>query len=127
MESKNIIRTSNAPEAIGPYSQAVVYANMVYCSGQIGIDPATGEMVDESIEAQTIQVMNNLEAVLLEAGTGFDKVLKCSIFLNDMVHFKKVNEVYGKYFVVNRPSRETMAVKALPKNAMVEISCIAYL
>ncbi|MEX0772179.1 MAG: RidA family protein [Balneolales bacterium] len=127
MKSKNIVQTSNAPEAIGPYSQAVINDNIVYCSGQIAMDPKNGKLIEGGIEDQIKQVMNNLEAILLEAGAGFDKVIKCSIFLDDMDHFDTVNEVYANYFIVNPPARETMAVKSLPRNAMVEISCIAYL
>ncbi|MEX0929900.1 MAG: RidA family protein [Balneolales bacterium] len=127
MNSKNIIQTSGAPEAIGPYSQAVVHASTVYCSGQIGLDPVTGALVPGGVEAQAVRVMDNLEAVLAEAGSGFDRVLKCSIFLGDMDDFATVNEIYGRYFVSNPPAREAVAVKTLPKNALVEISCIASL
>ncbi|MEX0778368.1 MAG: RidA family protein [Balneolales bacterium] len=127
MKSKKIIHTANAPEAIGPYNQAIVYNDTVYCSGQIAMDPQNGELINGGIQEQVQQVMLNLEAILLAAGTGFEKVIKCSIFLSDLENFKVVNEVYGKYFVQNQPARETMAVKSLPKNAMVEISCIAHL
>lgn len=122
-----IIATSKAPEAIGPYSQAVVYNNIVYCSGQIALDPKTMEIVDGGIEAQSKQVMKNMEEVLLEAGTSFSKVIKCSIFLDDMNDFGTVNEIYGSHFGENPPARETVAVQTLPKNVLVEISCIAYI
>lgn len=124
---KLIVRTSDAPEAIGPYSQAVIHNGIVYCSGQIPLDPVTMEFVGDSIEDQTAQVMKNLGAVLKAAGTNFGKVLKCSIFLSDMNDFAKVNEIYAGYFPDNPPARETVAVKTLPKNALVEISCIAAL
>lgn len=127
MKSKNIIQTLNAPEAIGPYSQATIYNDLVYCSGQIALDSNSGKLVSGGIEAQTKQVMNNLEAILTEGGSGFAKVIKCSIFLDDMNQFTIVNEIYGKYFMANPPARETIAVKTLPKNALVEISCIAHL
>ncbi|MCH8496587.1 MAG: RidA family protein [Balneolales bacterium] len=124
---KLIVRTSDAPEAIGPYSQAVIHNGIVYCSGQIPLDPVTMEFVGDSIEDQTSQVMKNLGAVLKAAGTNFGSVLKCSIFLSDMNDFAKVNEIYAGYFPENPPARETVAVKTLPKNALVEISCIAAL
>lgn len=124
---KRIIHTENAPEAIGPYSQATVHDGVVYCSGQIGIVPGTGEFVGDDVESQTRQVMQNLRAVLKEAGSGFDKVLKCSIFLADMDDFSTVNELYGEHFANNPPARETVAVKTLPKNCRVEVGCIAYI
>lgn len=123
---KKIVHTAHAPKAIGPYSQAVVHNGIVYCSGQIPLDPDTMEFVGESIEEQAEQVMKNLSAVLSAAGSGFDKVLKCSIFLSDMSDFTAVNTIYGRYFPENPPARETVAVKTLPKNALVEISCIAW-
>jgi len=123
----NVIQIDKAPAAIGPYSQAVVYNNIVYCSGQIALNAETMEIIDGGVEEQTRQVMENLNKVLLEAGSGFGKVLKCSIFLDDMDDFKTVNGVYGEYFKENPPARETVAVQALPKNVLVEISCIAYI
>lgn len=122
-----IISTNKAPEAIGPYSQAVVHNNILYCSGQIGLDPESMKIVKGGVEAETHRVMKNLEQLLLEAGTSFSKVLKCSIFLDDMNNFAAVNEIYGSYFADNPPARETVAVKTLPKNVKVEISCIAYI
>ncbi len=122
-----VVQTDNAPQAIGPYSQAVIHSNIIYCSGQIPLDPETMEVVTGGINQQTKQVMENLNEVLLEAGTNFGKVLKCSIFLDNMSDFKTVNSIYGTYFGENPPARETVAVDTLPKNVLVEISCIAYL
>lgn len=123
---KKIISTSNAPAAIGPYSQAVELNGMLYCSGQIPLDPKTMELVGKNAAEQAKQVMKNLEAVLEVAGTDFSKVVKCSIFLDDMADFASVNEVYGAYFPSEPPARETVAVQTLPKSVLVEISCIAY-
>lgn len=123
---KKIISTSSAPAAIGPYSQAIEYNGVVYCSGQIPLDPETMQIVGDNAADQTKQVMKNLEAVLTEAGTNFSKVIKCSIFLDTMDDFGKVNEVYGNYFKNEPPARETVAVQTLPKSVLVEISCIAY-
>lgn len=124
---KKIIHTSEAPQAIGPYSQAVVHNDIVYCSGQIGLDPSSMEFVGDEVESQARQVMENLEAVLKEAGSDFSRVIKCSIFLDDMDDFATVNEIYGSYFSENPPARETVAVETLPKNCKVEIGCIAYI
>lgn len=124
---KRIVHTEDAPEAIGPYSQATIHDGIVYCSGQIGLVPGTGEFVGDDVESQAEQVMKNLEAVLAEAGSGFDKVLKCTIFLADMDDFAAVNDIYGKRFPNNPPARETVAVKTLPKNCRVEVGCIAYI
>jgi len=124
---KEIIQTPNAPKAIGPYSQAVTYNGLVYCSGQIGLDPATMEFVGVTVDVQAEQVMKNLSAVLDAAGSGFDKVIKCTIFLADMGDFATVNAIYGRYFTENPPARETVAVKTLPKNGLVEIGCVAHL
>ncbi len=123
--SQKIIHTDKAPEAIGPYSQAVIHNETVYCSGQIALEPATMAVVEGGVKEQTERVMENLQAVLIEAGSDLSKVLKCSIFLSDMDDFQIVNEVYGNYFKKNKPARETVAVKTLPKNVLVEISCIA--
>lgn len=122
---KTIISTKKSPEAIGPYSQGVVYNGILYCSGQIALVPETMEIAKGGIREQAIQVMNNLEQVLIEAGTGFSSVLKCSIFLDNMSDFPVVNEIYGSYFSEDPPARETVAVKTLPKNVLIEISCIA--
>lgn len=123
---KKIIHTPEAPDAIGPYSQAVAYDGIVYCSGQVGFDPDTMEFAGSDVESQARQVMENLKAVLDESGTNFSKVIKCTIYLEDMDDFGKVNEIYGSYFSDNPPARETVAVGTLPKNAKVEISCIAH-
>jgi 2-iminobutanoate/2-iminopropanoate deaminase len=123
---KEIVKTDKAPRAIGPYSQAVIYDNIVYISGQIALNPETMEIVDGGIESQTKRVMDNLEAILVESKSDFSKVIKCSIFLADMDDFVKVNEIYGSYFKTDPPARETVAVKTLPKNVLVEISCIAH-
>ena len=124
-ENKKIVSTDQAPAAIGPYSQAVIYGGLVYCSGQIALDPVTMEIVGEDAETQARQVMNNLGEVLSAAGSDFSKVFKCSIFLDSMDDFGVVNEVYGAFFTENPPARETVAVQTLPKNVLVEISCIA--
>ncbi|QNK62650.1 RidA family protein [Pedobacter cryoconitis] len=123
---KTIINTSNAPAPIGPYSQAVLANGFLYVSGQIPINPATGELTQSSIKEETEQVMRNLNAVLLEAGFEFTHILKSTIFLSDMDLFAEVNEVYGSYFESDFPARETVAVKGLPKGVNVEISVIAY-
>ncbi len=124
---KKIISTEKAPKAIGPYSQAVVLNGVVYCSGQIPLDPSSMEIVGNTAKEQATQVMKNLAEVLKAAGSDFSKVVKCSIFLDDMGDFAEVNEVYGSYFTSEPPARETVAVQTLPKNVLVEISCIAHL
>ena len=124
---KKIISTNKAPAAIGPYSQAIEYNGVLYCSGQIPLDPNTMEIVGNNASDQAKQVMKNLEAVLGEAGSDFSKVIKCSIFLDDMGDFADVNEVYGSYFENEPPARETVAVQTLPKSVLVEISCIAFI
>lgn len=123
--SASVIFSSNAPEPIGPYSQAILAGNTLFVSGQIAIETSTGKIITESIEAEAEQVMTNLSEVLKAAGMEFSNVVKCSIFLTDMADFPKVNAVYGKYFQQNPPARETVEVSALPKNVNVEISCIA--
>ena len=123
---KTIINTTNAPAPIGPYSQAVLANGFLYVSGQIPINPVTGELVMASVKEETEQVMRNLNAVLLEADFGFEHILKTTIFLSDMSLFAEVNEVYGSYFESDFPARETVAVKGLPKGVNVEISVIAY-
>ena len=122
---KQIINTSNAPAPIGPYSQAVSAGNMLFISGQVAINPATGNVDAQDVIAETHQVMHNLKAILAEAGIDFNRVVKTTIFLSDMSLFSTVNEVYGKYFHGDFPARETVAVKGLPKNVNVEISMIA--
>jgi len=123
---KTIINTTDAPAPIGPYSQAVAANGFLYVSGQVAINPVTGEMVQNSLKGETEQVMRNLNAVLLEADFGFAHILKTTIFLSDMSLFAEVNEIYGSYFETEFPARETVAVKGLPKGANVEISVIAY-
>ena len=118
------IYTKNAPEAIGPYSQAVKAGDMVYTSGQIAIDPAVGDVVAEGIEAQTEQVMKNLDAVLKAAGSSMENAIKTTCFLADMNDFGAFNEVYAKYFT-RKPARSCVAVKSLPKNVLVEVEVIA--
>lgn len=122
---KKIIYTKKAPEAIGPYSQAVVHNSIVYCSGQIALIPTSMQIVEGGIEEQTKQVMQNLVHVLEAAGSSLNDVLKCSIFLQDMSDFPVVNQIYGEFFNEMPPARETVAVKELPKSVMVEISCVA--
>jgi 2-iminobutanoate/2-iminopropanoate deaminase len=124
---KKIIKTDKAPAPIGPYNQAIIANGMLFISGQIPIDPATGDLISDSIESEAAQVMKNLEAILTEAGAAFTNVVKTTIFLSDMALFAQVNEVYGKYFGEDAPARETVAVKGLPKNVNVEISMIAVL
>ena len=124
--NKTVVNSINAPAPIGPYSQAISAGGFLFVSGQVAIDPASGELVTSSIEAETKQVMNNLNAVLKEAGYDFSHVVKTTIFLSDMSHFATVNQVYAQYFMAEFPARETVAVKGLPKNVNVEISMIAY-
>lgn len=122
---KQIINSTKAPAPIGPYSQSVKANGLLFISGQIPIDPATNEQVSGDIAKETHQVMKNLEAILTEAGLGFEHVVKTNIFLGDMSLFAAMNEVYGSYFKGDYPARETVAAKALPKGANVEISMIA--
>ena len=123
---KKIITTSNAPAPIGPYNQAVLTGNTLYTSGQIAINPATGDLVLETIAKETTQVMENLKAVLTEGGMTFENVIKSSIFISDMNNFSAINEVYGSYFnEATAPDRETVEVANLPKFVNVEISVIA--
>lgn len=122
---KEIINSDQAPAPIGPYSQAIKFGNTLYVSGQIPIDQSSGNMIDNSIEAETEQVMKNLGFILEEAGLTFSNVLKCSIFVSDMGNFSRINEIYGRYFTDNPPARETVEVSGLPKGVNVEISCIA--
>ena len=120
----NKITTDKAPAAIGPYSQAVVVGNLVYTSGQIALDPATGALVGNDVVAQTEQVMQNLKAVLEAAGSSFDKAVKTTCFLADIADFATFNGIYGKYFS-SKPARSCVAVKDLPKGALVEVEVIA--
>lgn len=123
--SKNIVYSAQAPEPIGPYSQAVQAGNMLFISGQIAIERASGNLITDTIEGETRQVMANLDAVLKAAGMDFSHVVKSTIFLTDMNNFPKVNGIYGEFFSANPPARETVEVSGLPKGVNVEISCIA--
>jgi len=123
--SKQIINTTNAPAPIGPYNQSVKAGGLLFISGQIAMDPATGNITAEGVEAETHQVMKNLHAILQAAGLGFSAVVKTTIFLTDMSLFAAVNEIYAGYFEGDHPARETVAVKGLPKGVNVEISMIA--
>lgn len=120
-----ILRSDQAPAAIGPYSQAVKFGSMLFCSGQIPLDPVTGELVSGDIKAQAERVMKNIAAVLSAAGTGFDNVIKTTIYLVDIADFAAVNEIYGLYFNSHKPARSTVAVKSLPRGALIEIEVIA--
>lgn len=122
---KEIVSTDKAPGAIGPYSQAIKVNGIVFCSGQIPIDPATGEFAVGGVAEQTEQVLKNLSAVLEAAGTSLDKVVKTTVFLADMNDFGTMNEVYGRYFDSNKPARATVQAARLPRDARVEIECIA--
>ena len=123
---KKVIYTKNAPEAIGPYSQAILSNNTLYTSGQIAINPNSGDLVMDSITNETHQVMKNLQAVLEAAEMNFSHVLKCTIFLKDMSQYADINSVYAEYFDKNPPAREAVQVSVLPKNVNVEISLIAH-
>jgi len=122
---KEIISTDKAPGAIGPYSQAIKAGGMLFCSGQIPIDPATGDFVPGGIAEQTEQVFKNLIAVLEAGGSGLDGVVKTTVFLADMGDFAAMNDVYAKYFAANKPARATVQAARLPRDAKVEIDCIA--
>lgn len=122
---KKIINTTSAPAPIGPYNQAVQFGNMLFISGQIALDPATGELVQGDVQAEARQVMKNLSAILSAAGMDFSNVLKSSIFLMNMGQFAQVNEVYGSHFGDDAPARETIQVAGLPKGVKVEISMVA--
>ncbi|MFN3324052.1 MAG: RidA family protein [Bryobacteraceae bacterium] len=122
---KQIVSTPNAPKAIGPYSQAVIHNGLIYASGQIPLDPATGQLVDGDIAIQTERVLENLKAVLEAAGSGLDAVLKTTVFLKSMDNFPRMNEVYARYFTRNPPARATVEAARLPKDVEVEIEAIA--
>lgn len=123
---KKIINTNNAPAPVGPYNQSVLAGNMLFVSGQIPINPATGEIISESIEAETTQVLENIKSILEEASMTFVNVVKCSVFVTDMGMFGRINEIYAKYFPAeSAPARELVQVVTLPKNVNVEISAIA--
>lgn len=122
---KIIINTPKAPAAIGPYSQAVKAGNLIYTSGMIPIVPATGNVAEGGVEAQTKQVLENLKALLEDAGSSFEKVIKTTVFIKDMNQFGKINEIYASYFTSAQPARSTVEVAKLPKDVLVEIECIA--
>jgi len=123
--SKKVISTTKSPGVIGPYSQAILSGNTLYCSGQIAINPKNGELVTHNITEETHQVMKNISEVLQAANMDFTNVVKCSIFMNDMGQYRDINEVYASYFSQNPPAREAVEVSVLPKNVNVEISVIA--
>jgi len=123
---KKIIHSDLAPAALGPYSQAVLAGDTLYCSGQVGIDVSTGKVVEGGVTEQAKQVMKNLESVLTEAGLSFSHVVRATIFLRDMNDFASVNEIYGAYFPADPPARATVAVAGLPADVRVEISCVAF-
>jgi 2-iminobutanoate/2-iminopropanoate deaminase len=126
MTARRIVSSPNAPKAIGPYSQAIAAGGLVHCSGQIALDPASGEFLGGDVAAQTERVMKNLAAVLEAAGSDFARALKCNVYLTTMEHFGPMNEVYGRYFPAGlAPARATVAVAQLPRNALVEIDCVA--
>lgn len=122
---KHTFSTDSAPKAIGPYSQVVVHGGVAYLSGQIPLDPATGQIIAGDIAAQTERVLENLKAVLQSAGASLESVLKTTVFLRDMADFPKMNEVYGRYFFVQPPARSTVQAARLPRDVSVEIDCIA--
>lgn len=124
---KEIIATNNAPAAIGAYSQAVKVNGMLFASGQLGIDPTTGNLAGDDFRSQANQSLKNVAAILAAAGTSFDKVVKVTVFMADMADFAALNELYAQYFVAPYPARSAVAVKTLPKNALVEIEVIAEL
>ena len=121
---REIIATEKAPKAVGPYSQAIRFANLVFVSGQIPMDPKSGEIVGGDIEIQAKQVLENLKAVIEASGMGLENVLKCTCFLQNMEHFSRFNSVYNSYFANVLPARETVEVSRLPKDVLVEISAI---
>ncbi|GAB6117971.1 RidA family protein [Thermoanaerobacter brockii subsp. lactiethylicus] len=123
---KIIINTDAAPKAIGPYSQAVMIDGFLYTSGQIAIDPATGELVEGGIEAQTERVLENIKAILKAAGMDLNNVIKTTVFVTNMGDFAKINEIYGRYFKDNPPARSLVEVKSLPKGALIEIEVVAH-
>ncbi len=120
-----IIHTDRAPAAIGPYSQAIRAGDLVYTAGQIALDPQTGALAEGGIEAETRQVLSNLQAVLAAAGSGLDRVVKTTVFMADLGEFTHMNAIYGEAFGQNRPARSTVQVAALPRGARVEIECVA--
>ena len=124
---RHVIATANAPKAIGPYSQAICANGMIFCSGQIALDPVTNQLIEGDIAAQTERVLNNLSAVLREAGSNLEQVVKTTVFLKSMYDFAAMNEVYGKFFSQQPPARSTVEAARLPKDVLVEIDVIAVL
>lgn len=122
---KKVISTPKAPAAIGPYSQAIQVGNLIYTSGQIPIDPATGQLVEGGVKEQTRQSLNNIQAILQEAGLTMASVVKTTVFMADMADFAEMNSVYAEFFIEPSPARSAVAVKTLPKNALVEIEVVA--
>ncbi|HLF69971.1 MAG TPA: RidA family protein [Actinomycetota bacterium] len=125
--SREVIATAGAPEAIGPYSQAIRAGELLFCSGQVGLDPVTGELVEGGVAAQAERALLNLGAVLDAAGGNFNDVVKTTVFLTDIADFVEMNEIYARYFGIKPPARSTVAVRALPKGAVFEIEAIARL
>lgn len=123
--SKKVISTEAAPAAIGPYSQAVASGGLVFCSGQVGFEPSTGELVSGSVADETTRCMKNLAAVLEAADSSLDRILKATIYLTDIDDFAEVNEAYGRFFESDPPARATVGIAALPKGARVEVECVA--
>ena len=123
--SLNVVQTEAAPKAIGPYSQAIRSGELIFTAGQIPLDPATGALVEGGIEVQTRQVLNNLARVLEAAGSGLSRIVKTTVFMQDLAEFAAMNAVYGEFFTSNPPARSTVQVAALPRGAKVEIECIA--
>lgn len=121
----NAVHTASAPGAIGPYSQAIIHGDLVFCSGQIGVDPATGQVVTGGVEAETRRALQNLDAVLTEAGSGLSGVVKATVFLKSMDDFALMNAVYAEMFGTTRPARSTVEVARLPKDVRVEIEVVA--
>lgn len=126
MTEKTIIQTENAPQPIGPYSMGVVYANLVFTAGQLGIDPKSGEIVGGGIQAETRQALTNIKNILEAAGSSLDKVIKTTVFLREMADFSQMNQIYAEFFKSNFPARTTVQAGALPKNATIEIEAVAY-
>ena len=124
---KRVVATKKAPAAIGPYSQGIITGNLIFTAGQIPIDPETGELVEHRIELQTRRALLNLKAILEEAGSGMEKIVKTTVFLSDMANFAKMNEIYKEFFSDDFPARSAVQVARLPKDAMIEIEAIAML
>jgi 2-iminobutanoate/2-iminopropanoate deaminase len=119
------VSTEKAPKAIGPYSQAIATGDLIFTSGQVGFDPATGDFVGGDIRAQTARALDNIAAILEAAGSGLERVVKCTVFLVDMAEFAAMNEIYAERFGAHRPARTTVGTSALPRSARIEIECVA--